>query len=76
VKLSNDGAGIKYVHPTNEGTYVRIMPGKPHSPYPYQRMPYINQRINGESLDKFGNIVNNKSPEAHVLINEFVYRSK
>jgi hypothetical protein len=74
VKLSNDGAGIKYVHPKNEGTYVRVMPGKIHSPHPCQRNPYINQRIDGMSLDNFGNIVSNKSPEAHIPINEFIYK--
>lgn len=76
VKLSDKGAGIKYVHPEDEGTYVRIMPGKPHSSNPYQQKPYVNRRIDGNSLDKFGNIVDNSSPEAHILIEEFIYISK
>ncbi len=28
IKLSDKPGGIKYVHPTDEGTYIRIMPGK------------------------------------------------
>ncbi len=74
IKLSDKPGGLKYVHPENEGTYIRIMPGKPHSPFPHQRQPYVNQRVNGKSLDKFGNEVPNKSPEAHIPINEFIYK--
>lgn len=74
IKLTNKSGGMKYVHPDNEGTYVRIMPGKPHSPYPHQKEPYVNHRINGSSLDKFGKIVANDAPEAHIPINEFIYR--
>jgi tetratricopeptide (TPR) repeat protein len=74
VKLSDKPGGIKYVHPTDEGTYIRIMPGKPHSKNPSQQKPYVNQRINGKSIDKHGNIVSNKSEEAHIPIEEFIYR--
>jgi hypothetical protein len=74
VKLSNNGAGIKYVHPTDTGTYVRVMPGKPHSPYPYQQKPYVNLRKNGNSLDKNGNIVEHNSIEAHIPYDEFIYQ--
>ena len=73
IKISNKGAGIKYVHPEKEGTYIRVMPGKPHSPNASQKRPYINRRIDGNSLDKFGNIVENGSPEAHIPMEEFVY---
>ena len=51
------------------------MPGKPHSQNPSQQKPYVNHRINGKSLDKFGNFVPNKSAEAHIPIEEFVYRN-
>gem|GEM_PF-629521 len=74
VTVSDKGAGMKYIHPQNEHTYIRVMPGKPHSSYPYQQKPYVNQRINGQSLDKYGKIVRNDSPEAHILMEEFVYR--
>ncbi len=73
VKLSDKPGGIKYVHPTDEGTYVRIMPGRPHSSNPRQQNPYVNQRINGKSIDKEGNIISNKSEEAHISVEEYVY---
>ena len=41
VKITSDGAGIKYVHPSNEQTYIRVMPGKPHSRNPAQQKPYV-----------------------------------
>ena len=43
---------MKYVHPTNKNTYVRVMPGKAHSPYPYQQKPYVSNVKNGEYWDK------------------------
>ena len=75
VKLSNEGAGMKYVHPTDEGTYIRVMPGKPHSHYPCQQEPYVNYRMNGQSIDKFGKKVSNESIEAHIPLEEFIYRN-
>ncbi len=65
-----------YVHPSDEGTYVRIMPGKSHSNNSCQQRPYVNHRINGQSVDKFGKKVLNNSPETHIPIDEFVYRDK
>lgn len=74
VKLSDKGAGMKYVHPRDSGTYVRIMPGKSHSDNLCQQRPYVNHRINGKSIDKYGNFVSNKSIEAHIPVEEFVFR--
>lgn len=74
IKISDKGAGMKYVHPKHDHTYVRIMPGKPHSPLPHQQNPYVNQVKDGKALDKFGNIVKADSPEAHIPYEEFVYR--
>ncbi len=73
VKLSKDGAGIKYVHPKHEQTYVRVMPGKPHSQWTSQRRPYVVVMKNGDTLDNAGNIVMAASPEAHIPIEEFVF---
>jgi tetratricopeptide (TPR) repeat protein len=75
VRVSDKGAGMKYVHPDNTHTHVRVMPGKPHSPNPYQQNPYIVHVKDGNFLDKFGNIVPGAAPEAHIPITEFVYRS-
>ncbi len=74
VKLSNTGAGMKYVHPKDKGTYVRVMPGKVHSNNPCQQKPYVNHRIHGESVDKFGKKVPTDSVEAHIPLEEFIYR--
>ncbi|VHO02396.1 hypothetical protein RHT_00480 [Candidatus Rhabdochlamydia sp. T3358] len=51
------------------------MPGKPHSPFLYQQKPYIVQMKDGKTLDKLGNKVNKNAPEAHVPIDEFIYRN-
>ncbi|MBS0621879.1 MAG: hypothetical protein JSR80_02840 [Verrucomicrobia bacterium] len=74
VKISQRGGGMRYVHPKDEGTSIRIMPGKPHSPFPHQREPYVIQLKNGQAIDKYGNRVSPKSPDAHIPINEFKYR--
>jgi len=73
-KLSKKPGGMKYVHPKDEGTYVRVMPGKSHSKNPLQQKPYVNHRINGKSVDKHGNIVLNRSEEAHIALEEFIFR--
>jgi len=73
VKLSNNGAGMKYVHPNNEQTYVRVMPGKPHSKYPHQQKPYVVQMKDGKTIDKLGNVVLRDSPEAHIPLEEFIF---
>jgi tetratricopeptide (TPR) repeat protein len=74
IKISNGGAGIKYVHPENGHVSVRVMPGKPHSPNPSQQRPYVIHMQQGVAVDKFGNHVSAGSPEAHIPIEEFVYR--
>ncbi|NGX45996.1 MAG: hypothetical protein K940chlam2_01177 [Chlamydiae bacterium] len=73
VKLSDKGAGIKYVHPDNEQTYVRVMPGKPHSKYSHQQKPYVVQMKNGKTIDKSGRAVHKAAPEAHLALEEYVY---
>lgn len=74
IKLSDTGAGIKYVHPENTGIYIRVMPGKPHSPYPSQQKPYVVQMKDGKAFDKKGNLIEGHLPEAHIPLEEFVYR--
>ncbi len=55
VTISGKRAGMKYVHPQNEHTCVRVMPGKPHSPFPYQQKPYVVQMKDGKAFDNHGN---------------------
>jgi tetratricopeptide (TPR) repeat protein len=74
VMLSDRGAGMKYVCPGDTGTYVRVMPGKPHSEYSYQQKPYVSNVKNGKFLDKFGHEVGRKDVEAHIPLNEFIFR--
>ena len=74
VKITDKGAGMKYVHPTDEGTFIRVMPGKPHSPSPYQQKPYVCYQKHGNTLDKHGNIVDKEALQAHIPYEEFVYR--
>jgi tetratricopeptide (TPR) repeat protein len=76
VRLSDGGAGMLYVHPEHTHTSIRIMPGKPHSPFPCQQKPYVTQMKDGKAFDKFGNKVDKNTPEAHIPIDEFVYRDK
>ena len=73
IKISNTGAGLKYVHPWNEQTYVRIMPGRAHAKYSHQQNPYVIQMKDGKTLNKLGEVVKYDSPEAHISFGEFVY---
>lgn len=74
VRITERGAGMEYVHPTNTHLSVRVMPGKSHSPYPHQQQPYVVQMKDGKAFDKHGNLVPHEALEAHIPINEFVYR--
>jgi len=75
IRLSDRGAGMEYVHPTNNHLRIIVMPGKPHSPFPYQQKPYVVQMQHGKALDKFGNKVAKNAPEAHIPLDEFVYKN-
>jgi len=74
VKITDKGAGMEYSHPTNVHLSVRVMPGKSHSEYIHQQKPYVVQMKDGKALDKFGNKVDKRSPEAHVPIDEYFYK--
>ncbi len=73
IKISDKGAGMLYVHSEHTRTSIRVMPGKPHSPFPHQQKPYIIQTKDGNIIDKLGNIVESSSPEAHISLDNFVY---
>lgn len=72
VKITEKGVGMEYVHPSKPIT-IRVMPGKPHSPNLAQQEPYVVQLIENKALDKYGNLVSPKSPEAHIPLKEFTY---
>lgn len=73
VMITDKGAGMEYVHPTNTHIRIRVMPGKLHSPFPYQQKPYVIHKVEGKGLDKFGNRIALDAPEAHIPIEEFIY---
>ncbi len=75
VQITDKGAGIKYIHPTNTHISVRLMPGKPHSPHPYQQNPYVIQRNSGKAYDQLGNLVLKNAPEARIPIKDFQFRN-
>ncbi len=55
-------------------TKVRVMPGKSHSSNPCQQRPYVVYEKEGRVIDKFGNIAQEGSAEAHIPLEEFVFR--
>lgn len=40
-----------YFHPQHNHISIRVMPGKPHSPFPRQQKPYVNYRKYGKTLE-------------------------
>ena len=74
VRITDKGAGILYIHSEHTHTSIRVMPGKPHSPLPYQRNPYVIYKKNGQTFDNLGNVIDSASPEAHIPIEEFVFK--
>ena len=73
IKLSNDGGGMKYVHPEHTHESIRMMPGNPHSSNPCQQKPYIIHIRGGKALNKWGNKVLSDTSEAHISLNEYIY---
>lgn len=73
VRVSSQGGGIMYVHPKDKGTYIRVMPGKPHAKWSSQREPYVINQRNGNKLDKYGKKVINNLEDAHIPLEEFRY---
>ncbi len=73
VMVSDKGAGMEYVHPTNPHIRIRVMPGKSHSPFPYQQKPYVVLMKDGKILDKSGNLISRNTLGAHIPLEEFVF---
>lgn len=68
---------MTYYDPINpKRQNIRVMPADLTSPYPCQQRPYVRHTRDGKALDKYGNFVDKKSPEAHIPIEEFVYRTE
>ena len=75
IKIANNGAGLVYYHPTNDHIQVRVMVGKPHSPFPIQRKPYVKQSYHGKYYDEYGVLHSNgRIDEVHIPYEKFIYR--
>ena len=61
-----------YVNREYQRTSIRLMFGKPHSPWPAQQKPYVVVTKDGHLYDKFGQIhASEKSPAVHIPLEEF-----
>ena len=74
VRITKKGGGIEYFDPLNPGASVRVMPGKPHSPNPSQKAPYVVHEKCQKAFNKFGDLIEAELSEAHIPLEEFVYR--
>ena len=71
---SKKGMGTKFKDPANPtGNNVRVQEGNPNSPNPAQRTPYVKETRNGVPIDKNGNPVSAKDPNAHIPRDEYKY---
>lgn len=52
---------------------MRVMPGDPNSTYSSQQQPYVRRQVNGQFLDKDGNIVPKNSPDSHIPLEDFQF---
>ncbi len=71
IQISKRGGGMRYISKKNPHYEVRIMPGNPSSEYLCQRKPYIVHRTPKGFMDKNGNIVPQRTPEAHIPLEEY-----
>ena len=71
MKANCTSSEIVYVHREYEHTSIRLMFGKPHSPWPAQQKPYVVVTKDGSFYDKFGQAHTSLSPEAHIPLEEF-----
>ncbi len=70
IALDSTGLSETFTH-----TSIRVMPGKSHSPFPYQQQPYVIYTKNGKVTDRLGNVLDDSSlPQAHIPLQDFVFR--
>lgn len=70
-KPGKDGQGLEYIHPDNEHTRIRVMPGNPNSKHESQRKPYVKVNKDGKSYDKNGAPTENDSEPSHIPLDDF-----
>jgi len=77
VQISRKSGGMVYIKAgtlENECFLVRVMPGNPNSPNPFQRKPYVVQRKGKEAISKSGKLIDPDLPEAHIPIEQFEFK--
>ncbi|MCI0382148.1 MAG: tetratricopeptide repeat protein [Chlamydiae bacterium] len=77
VRISERGGGMTYIKAgttEEQNILVRVMPGNPRSPNPYQQKPYVVQRIGDKAIAKNGELVHYTAVEAHVPLSEFIFK--
>jgi RHS repeat-associated protein len=71
VSPTNTAGGVMYTQPGNQHSWVRVMQGRPNSPYPNSREPYVRWQRNGATLDVNGDVVAKNSEAAHIPLDVF-----
>ena len=74
LKPSRGDGGVIFQNPKNIRESVRFMPGNPNA-NPAQKKPYAVHMRNGKAFDKNGNYVSKDSPQAHIPIPQFRFRT-
>ena len=67
------GGGSIWTNPRRADDWVRTDPGRPSSPYPNSRGPYVRRHKNGCYLDKDGNPIPNgkRAEDTHIPFDDF-----
>jgi hypothetical protein len=73
VRISYAGAGMVYVHPLDESTYARVMPGRAHSPHGVLKMPYVVHVEQGRTMNQSGCIVSKNTSNSYIPYEDFEY---
>ncbi len=76
VNFSQKNFGMEYVDPKSPHNSVRVMPGDPHSQYPWQNDTYVVHKRNSKFLDVNGKEVERKSKESHIPFDKFDFNKQ
>jgi len=76
---SDADGGVKFINPSNIHDNVRIMPGRPSTPFETTQKPYAKRQRNGSLVDRLGNKIisngqnQNRSSESHIPLEQFIF---
>ena len=74
MKANCTSSETEYVDREYQHTSIRVMFGKPRSPNPAQRTPYVVYQKDGNFVNKNGTFISSSSKEAHISYEEFKFR--